>query len=287
MRARLAVLAAAPILALVHAGCAQGRSPSDAAVGPRDAGQGVDATLVFPDAFVPDASGLPHDAAGVPDASVLDAGVLDAGVLDAGALDDARAPAIDAASRVDAWACPCTPGGACTTSCGTTGTRACAPGCVASCTPPAETCNAADDDCDGSCDEELATCRAGVVRAYHDTDGGHLYTRDRAEALALGFRIESEPFFFVYPSAQPGTSPFHRCFLGGAHRLYTFDAGCEGSGAAYEGVLGWVAMGPVCGARPLYRLSSRDNHFYTVDAAERDYAVSIGYLDEGVAAYVW
>lgn len=291
MRSSQVVLAASLILALVHAGCAQGRSPSDAAVGLRDADEGFDAALAFPDAFAPDTSGAPYDAAGLLDTGALDAG----GALDAASFVDAPVPTIDAAgrdggadaARTDAWVCPCAPRVACTTSCGTTGTQQCSPSCVASCTPPAEACNAADDDCDGSCDEGLADCRAGVVRAYHDTRGGHLYTRDRAEALALGFRIESEPYFFVYPGAQPGTAPFHRCFLGRAHRLYTFDGGCEGSGATYEGVLGWVAMGPVCGARPLYRLSSPDDHFYTTDAAERDFAVSIGYVDEGVAAYVW
>lgn len=260
-------------------GCAQGRSPSDAAVVGRDTGDAIDAALVFPDAFVNDAPAL-DDAGASTDGSPGDAGSVP---IDAAGPD---APSADA-WRGDAWACPCTPGGACTTACGTTGSRACSSSCVESCAPPAEACNATDDDCDGACDEDLAACRAGIVRAYHDRDGVHLYTRDRAEALALGFRIEADPFFFVYPTAQPGTAPLHRCLLGRAHRLYTLDAGCEGSGAAYEGVLGWVAMGPVCGARALYRLSTRDNHFYTVDATERDFAVSIGYRDEGVAAYVW
>ena len=52
-------------------------------------------------------------------------------------------------------------------------------------------------------------------------------------------------------------------------------------------MLGWVATAPVCGARPLYRLASPADHFYTVDPGERDFAVSLGYLDEGVAVYVW
>ncbi len=181
----------------------------------------------------------------------------------------------------------CVPGSSCTTSCGSTGARGCTSVCAPSCAPPAESCNATDDDCDGACDEDLASCRAGVFRAYSDADGGHLYTRDRTEATSGGFRLESEGFFFVYPSAQPGLAPFHRCFLGAAHRLYTLDAGCEGSGASYEGILGYVAASPSCGARPLYRLAGPGDHFYTVDPAERDFAVSIGYLDEGICAYVW
>lgn len=181
----------------------------------------------------------------------------------------------------------CTAGSACVTACGSAGTRACGDVCAPTCTPPGETCNARDDDCDGLCDEDLAGCREGVARAYHDTLGGHLYTRNRAEIAAGGFRTEQDPYFFVYPSPQAGLVPLHRCFLGRAHRLYTLDAGCEGAAATYEGILGYVATSAVCGARPLYRLGGVNNHFYAVEAAERDYAVSIGYVNEGITAYVW
>ncbi|MBI5489158.1 MAG: hypothetical protein HY905_17615 [Deltaproteobacteria bacterium] len=52
----------------------------------------------------------------------------------------------------------------CTTSCGSTGLRACMPPmCTwsASCAPPAESCNSVDDDCDGSTDESFA-CASGT-----------------------------------------------------------------------------------------------------------------------------
>jgi hypothetical protein len=52
---------------------------------------------------------------------------------------------------------------ACLTSCGTTGSGTCTAGCElpadAECAPPAETCNGADDDCDGTCDDEWPCCR--------------------------------------------------------------------------------------------------------------------------------
>jgi hypothetical protein len=40
---------------------------------------------------------------------------------------------------------------------------------------------------------------------------------------------------------------------------------------------------------PLYRLfrGSALDHFYTTSDAERAYAVTLGYADEGVAGYVW
>jgi hypothetical protein len=43
--------------------------------------------------------------------------------------------------------------GTCETACGSTGARQCSATCAwSSCAPPAETCNGADDDCDGQCD---------------------------------------------------------------------------------------------------------------------------------------
>lgn len=55
----------------------------------------------------------------------------------------------------------------CTTSCGTTGRRTCRSDCTwPSCTPPGESCNGNDDDCDGSFDEGGGrVCRRGSVSA--------------------------------------------------------------------------------------------------------------------------
>jgi cysteine-rich repeat protein len=61
---------------------------------------------------------------------------------------------------------PCRAGSpvSCTTSCGSTGTGTCTASCAlpmsTACTPPAETCNGVDDDCDGTADEGYP-CRAG------------------------------------------------------------------------------------------------------------------------------
>ena len=53
-------------------------------------------------------------------------------------------------------------------------------------------------------------------------------------------------------------------------------------------MLGFIATRATCGAVPLYRLNNGPNHFYTTSAAERDDAIaSLGYVDEGVAGYVW
>ncbi|NMC69778.1 MAG: hypothetical protein GYA57_06875 [Myxococcales bacterium] len=62
------------------------------------------------------------------------------------------------------FACCQSSTGTCTSSCGTVGSRTCSSSCTwGACTPPAETCNGHDDDCDTSCDEGWACC-AGDVR---------------------------------------------------------------------------------------------------------------------------
>jgi hypothetical protein len=53
--------------------------------------------------------------------------------------------------------------GSCTTSCGTAGSRTCGASCAwGSCAPPPETCNGADDDCDGACDNGFECCRGAT-----------------------------------------------------------------------------------------------------------------------------
>ncbi|MDI7267707.1 MAG: MopE-related protein [Myxococcota bacterium] len=68
----------------------------------------------------------------------------------------------------------CRPGTvvSCTTSCSTAGSGTCTDGCSpplpADCTPPAEVCNDADDDCDTVADEDFA-CRMGATVACTTT----------------------------------------------------------------------------------------------------------------------
>jgi cysteine-rich repeat protein len=54
----------------------------------------------------------------------------------------------------------------CSSSCGTAGSGSCTPACAiptgTDCTPPVETCNGADDDCDTTCDDGF-TCCAGAT----------------------------------------------------------------------------------------------------------------------------
>ncbi|MBI5499149.1 MAG: putative metal-binding motif-containing protein [Deltaproteobacteria bacterium] len=179
--------------------------------------------------------------------------------------------------------------GSCTTSCGSSGSRSCGAGCAwGSCAPPGETCNAADDDCDGTCDEG---CRHPVHRSYSTAGTDHFYAVDAGEAGCCGYVIEYLDYFYLYDAAIGAVTSFYRCWLasGGDH-FYTTDASCEGApGAAFEGSIGYIGTSPFCGAVPLYRLShpTDGDHFYTTSAAERDSAVASGFTDEGIAGYVW
>jgi hypothetical protein len=182
----------------------------------------------------------------------------------------------------------CVPGAACTTVCGSTGALSCSDPCAPFCAPPGETCSAADDDCDGACDEgALPGCRQSAYRSSGPL--GHVYGVDPAEAAALGQNLESSPYFYTHAAEAPGLTPLYRCDKGGGRRFLTVSSSCE-IGLPIDLVVGWVSTTERCGAVPLYRLYSAaaSNHFYTLSAEERDNAVAVyGYVSEGVAAWVW
>lgn len=187
----------------------------------------------------------------------------------------------------------CEQGATCVTTCGSMGIPTCDDPCAQTCGVPPESCNAADDDCDGACDQgAIAGCRIGVHRAYNG-GSGHFYTTDLAEAQAWG--LETANFYYLYAGATADLRPFYRCAKPvNGNFLFTDSADCEGTGSPLA-TLGYIAPAPAgdapptCGAAPLYRLrlAASDRHFYTTSAPERDNAVSAGWLDEGIAGYIW
>jgi hypothetical protein len=187
----------------------------------------------------------------------------------------------------DGFACCAGATQGCATSCGTTGTQTCSASCGwDACSPPAETCNATDDDCDGTCDEG---CRHPIHRAYSSAATDHLYTTDLAEATCCGYSLEVENYFYLYNDRVAGTTELWRCWLGASgDHFYTTSSTCEGApGAVLEGNSGFIGSSAFCGGFPLYRVSGPSDHFYTTSAAERDSAVAGGWIDEGIAGYVW
>lgn len=186
----------------------------------------------------------------------------------------------------------CPSGTACPTTCGTEGAISCADPCTPVCAPPAEACNAMDDDCDGQCDQgAIPGCRVAIHRAYGTK--GHVFTPSLSEANAWG-TLEAANFFYLYTDAAADLRPFFRCNKAGGRVFYTESNDCEMTGAP-AATIGFIAPAPTgarpgtCGSVPLYRLRNEAAglHFYTISAPERDAAVGNGWLDEGVAGYVW
>jgi hypothetical protein len=85
----------------------------------------------------------------------------------------------------DGFACSLGQTGSCTTTCGSSGTRGCTVACSWDvCTPPAETCNGRDDDCDTLADDGFE-CAAGAT-ATCSTSCGSTGTRTCSASCAWG-----------------------------------------------------------------------------------------------------
>ncbi len=96
-----------------------------------------------------DGDGEGSDACGGADCDDAEPRARSSATEDCNAIDD------DCDDEIDEG-CACTPLDAmedCTTSCGSTGRRTCTAMGWGTCVPPAETCDATDDDCDGRVDE--------------------------------------------------------------------------------------------------------------------------------------
>lgn len=180
----------------------------------------------------------------------------------------------------------CIDASSCQTSCGSTGSVRCS-GAMSTCEPPAETCNAQDDNCNGACDEgSLPGCRIGVHRSVGK---GHFYTTDQTAAMTPPFTLEAANYFYVYSGNAVGLRGFYLCPKGAGTYFLTTSATCEVLGVPGM-LLGYVATDARCGAIALHRLyhPMSDDHFYTTSAAERDNAVtSYGYQSEGIGAFVF
>lgn len=180
----------------------------------------------------------------------------------------------------------CIPGEVCPADCGSMGAVACVEG-EGVCQPPPEACTAADDDCDGQCDEgPLPGCRRPIHRGVGN---GHIFTDDLNQAQSAPYRLESAGFFHLYTEQRPMTRAVQLCRKPDGKYFLTNDNACE-IGRAPDRVIGYWASRPVCGSTPLYRMyhPEQNNHFYTISAPERDNAINnLGFRDEGTVGHVW
>ncbi|MBX7194520.1 MAG: hypothetical protein K1X94_20860 [Sandaracinaceae bacterium] len=105
----------------------------------------------------------------------------------------------------------------CTTSCGSTGMHVCSATCTwGTCTPPAETCNGRDDDCDGTTDDGSLcaadeSCVSGVCRRTRwvfeaESDLAHAFGRAEADgwSAATGPDARGTWIYGPYTTEIPG-----------------------------------------------------------------------------------
>jgi hypothetical protein len=181
----------------------------------------------------------------------------------------------------------CDGASACSTECGSTGALDCADPCAPACSLPAESCNLADDDCDGQCDEgEIEGCRVGIHVA-NDPVLGQVLMVDPADADAYGVTIEQMNAFYLYAQAGGGTQPLNRCNFGSL-LAYSPDNDCESYGSI-ESTLAFFSPQDKCGAIPLYRLLMGTNQVrMTASATELSDLVAQGWIvDPGFTGFAW
>lgn len=123
----------------------------------------------------------------------------------------------------------------------------------------------------------------GVHRKLNAASGEHFYTTSIHEST---YGLESSNYFYLEEDAGAGLVPFQRCLKGNGLHFYTQSATCEGQ--TVEGPMGYIRTGAgTAGTTALYRLYNGNDHLFTTSLAERNAALTIGYIYEGVAGYVW
>jgi hypothetical protein len=181
----------------------------------------------------------------------------------------------------------CAAGLDCQTLCDSSGRISCNSG-ISVCTPPAETCNARDDNCNGQCDEgAIPGCRIGVHRSV--SPGYHLYTTDLGAAMTAPYMIEGANYFRIYAGEAPRLVPVFLCQKPNGRFFLTSSSICESLNIPGR-QLGYWSAEARCGAQPLYRLYHEvsTDHLFTLSEMEAQSAVeTYGYRLEGVPAYVW
>ena len=181
----------------------------------------------------------------------------------------------------------CEQGLSCMSECGSEGVTECLDG-ESSCLPPNEICNLIDDDCDGACDEnwQAVGCRVGIHRGYGR--GEHIYSTELGVVTGNDHNLERENYFYLSTETLPNSRPVFYCQTRGNRPFLSTLTDCGISRAPLQTLGFWLAD-PTCDASPLYHLTkdTDQDYFYTTSASERDNAVGLGYVDQGIVGYIW
>ncbi len=179
----------------------------------------------------------------------------------------------------------CVANGQCMSSCNTIGQQVCNEQGNLECVPPTESCNLEDDDCDGDVDEQ-ASCKVGIHRGYGNQR--HVYSSDLDFVQSRSEIIENTNYFKLYQDNLPGLEPVYSCEVSGSHTFLSTDSNCGGQGNKVRR-LGYWNTNDCCQTSPLYFLyhPSVKDHLYTTNPDEIPQALSVGFENRGIIAYVW
>ena len=146
-----------------------------------------------------------------------------------------------------------------------------------------------------------SACLKPLLRYWNEGAQKHFYTSDRDELGTGrdGWRYEGS-VGYVAATAQcyaPNAVPFYRYWSSVRQKhFYTTDVtdpilSQTDYQFVREGTTGYILADQTAQYQTtaLYRLfnADTDNHFYTSSVAERDFAVGLGYRDEGTEGYVF
>jgi hypothetical protein len=146
--------------------------------------------------------------------------------------------------------------------------------------------------CDASCG--AGNCRVPVDRAGA-SNADFQFSTDPADIVASSSPNKQYGQFFVYATGTPLLVPLHLCtYLDSSnvtHHLLTLSEICEGQGNngmfTDNGILGYAASGPGCGAVGLHRLGASPSSYYTTNSSEIASFKGNGGTIDTVVAYVW
>ncbi|KDR68080.1 hypothetical protein GALMADRAFT_78958 [Galerina marginata CBS 339.88] len=113
-----------------------------------------------------------------------------------------------------------------------------------------------------------------------------------ADAIDADWQLQRGEFL-AWKTPQTGTLPFYRLQSASAND-FVFVISTTGSPPVVSGfatapaIIGYVYPTQICDSVPLFTLflPSATDHYYTIDATERQELISFGWTDQGIAAYV-